>query len=419
MKLAQRVGARANRVRFILWGGTLGILTLLLLWVSVSSDEQSYSVRSAERGQTTGTMSKHAYAYQGLARLLRDEGLGGNAVAGNSPLNGVGLRIMLEPQMMTWGHEERLAFRDFLTSSSAPVLLVPHVRASTRRTMRVDRDGFISDSLPKPLRRNTINEGLGFERQIEQASGLVQGRLFGFDVAIDEMLSFEDLWEGAETWAVDGRPIIYRQRIRNTEIHFLSDPDLLNNAGLALADNAKAAVALIETLKDNGTVVFDNRDIRIGTSSGYSFVGRLFDFPLGIVSGSILALSVILFWLTFGRFGPMMREDRALEAGKSTALEAAVAMLAGTGNNREVLRRYLDGQTRQLAARLGGPKTGDLTRLQSWLDAVAERRAVDDDLRLMPVAAMLNENDTILSEGQAARAAHTIHAFRSAMIHDT
>ena len=44
---------------------------------------------------------------------------------------------------------------------------------------------------------------------------------------------------------------------------------------------------------------------------------------------------------------------------------------------------------------------------------------MDDNLRLMPVAAMLNEDDTILSEGQAARAAHTIHAFRSAMIHDT
>ena len=90
---------------------------------------------------------------------------------------------------------------------------------------------------------------------------------------------------------------------------------------------------------------------------------------------------------------------------------------AGTGNNREVLRRYLDGQTRQLASRLGGPKTGDLVRLRAWLDAVAERRGVAEDLRLVPVGNRLNLRETPLSESQAAGAAHTIHAFRKALIH--
>ena len=69
--------------------------------------------------------------------------------------------------------------------------------------------------------------------------------------------------------------------------------------------------------------------------------------------------------------------------------------------------------------RLGGPKTGDLTRLQSWLDAIAKRRGVDPALRLSPVAKMLQADTTVLSENQAANAAHTIHAFRRALIHDT
>jgi hypothetical protein len=115
----------------------------------------------------------------------------------------------------------------------------------------------------------------------------------------------------------------------------------------------------------------------------------------------------------------MLRDPAHLEAGKDVALDAAVAMLVGTGNNREVLRRYLDGQTRQLAARLGGPRTGDLARLRGWLDAVAERRGVAESLRLSPVADRLHASTDTLSNSQAAGAATTIHAFRKALIHDT
>lgn len=418
MNRAQRVGAQANRLRFALWGGALGLLTLLLLWVSVSSDDQSYSVRGAGGGETSGRLSKHAYAYQGLARLLRSEGQGGRAVTGNSPLGTVGLRILLEPQLHPGGRQERAAFRDFLTASSAPVLLVPQVRSSMGRALRLDGRGFLKAELSKRRGRDTINAELGFERRISKAAGLVQGRLLGFDVAVGDLLSFSDVWDGSEHWSLDGQMLLYRKPVGGTPVYFLSDPDLLNNAGLGMAENAAATLALIDAIKRPGPVIFDNRDVRVGQTKGYSFIARLFDFPLALVSGSVLALCVLLFWLCFGRFGPMMRDERALAAGKTTALEAAVAMLAGTGNNREVLRRYLEAQTRHLAAQLGGPKTGDLARLQAWLDAVAERRALDPALRLVPVATLLNQDDSILSEGQAARAAQTIHGFRSAMTHD-
>ena len=99
----------------------------------------------------------------------------------------------------------------------------------------------------------------------------------------------------------------------------------------------------------------------------------------------------------------------------------AIALLAGKGNHRDTPRRHPNGQTRHPPARLGGPKTGDMQRLRAWLDAIAKRRGVDKALRLSPIADLLNAGDpsSILSENQAANAAHTIHAFRKALIHDT
>ena len=421
-RIARRVGEQANRLRFILWGGFLGVLTLVMVWIAISSGEdQSYSVRSSLRGETAGDRSKHAYAYQGLARLLRAEGLGGQSIYGNSPLGSVGLRVLLEPQMVSEDQDARRAFRDFLTQSKTPVLVVSSLRASTSRTLRLDKNGHLLKPLPKPRSGlgNRLNDDLGFEQRFEQQDGPVRGRVLGSSVAINDLVHFTQLGAGAKSWDIDGKTLIFRQQIKGVSVYFLSDPDLLNNAGLARAQNAEFVLSLLEEIKGPGNVVFDNRDIRVGGATGFSFVGRLFEWPLGIFTGSVLGMALVLFWLSFGRFGPMLRETRHLEAGKETALEAAVALLAGSGNNREILGRYLEGQTRQLAARLGGPKTGDLARLQTWLDAIAKRRGVDPALRLVPVAKLLKANTMTLSEHQAANAAHTIHAFRRALIHDT
>lgn len=421
-RIARRVGEQANRLRFVLWGSFLGLLTLVMVWLALGSGEdQSYSVRSSLRGETAGENSRHAYAYQGLARLLRAEGLGGQAVFGNSPLGSVGLRILLEPQLTSTDQDARRAFRTFLSQSGTPVLVVPSLRSSTGRKLRLDKSGHLIKPLPKPRldigRR--LNDDLGFERRFAQQEGPVQGRVLATTVLIEDMVHFTQLWTGAKTWTVDGKTLLFRQRVNSTDVYFLSDPDVLNNAGLARADNAAFVISLFEEIKDPGNIVFDNRDIRVGGSTGFSFVRRLFERPLGIFTGSVLCLGVILFWLAFGRFGPMLRDPQYLEAGKETALEAAVTLLTDTGNNREILRRYLEGQTRQLAVRLGGPKTGDLARLQSWLDAIAKRRGIDPALRLSPVAKMLQADTTVLSENQAANAAHTIHAFRRALIYDT
>lgn len=423
-KVARRVGEQANRLRFVIWGGCLGVLTLAMVWLAVSSGgDQSYSVRSPVRGQTAGDQSLHAYAYQGLARLIRAEGLGGNSIQGNSPLGSVGLRILLEPRLISEDQEARRAFRDFLTQSDAPVLLVPRLRNSADRNLRLNRQNHLDKVLPKPrggLGRQ-LNSDLGFPTSIQKHQGVTQGRALGATVQITDLVSF-NLWgRGAKAWAIDGHALIHAQRVKNTEVYFLSDPDLLNNAGLAQAENPDFTLAFLSEIKRRGPVVFDNRDIRVGGASGFSFVGRLFDWPLGIFTGSVFGLGLVLFWFSFGRFGPMLRDVRHLEAGKETALEAAVSMLAGKGNNREILRRYLNGQTRQLSARLGGPKTGDMQRLRAWLDAIAKRRGVDKALRLSPIADLLNAGDpsSILSENQAANAAHTIHAFRKALIHDT
>lgn len=421
--LAQRVGAQANRLRFVLWGGFLGLLTvgLMVLALATGSDA-SYSVRSAERGQTTGPASKHAYAYQGLARLLQAERMGGASISGNSPLGNVGLRILLEPQLTSGDQDTRLAFRAFLTQSDVPVLLVPHLRNSTDRRLRLLPGGFLTAPLDKLTvgSKRAINADLGFRRGVKMDKGITEGRSLGASVAVEDLVSFDGLWTGAETVRVDGHVVLYRQTIRGTQVYFLSDTDLMNNAGLRRAENADFALALLEDIKAPGAVVFDHRDIRLGSSGGgFSLIQRLFEWPLGILTGSLLALGLLLFWVAFGRFGPMLRDPAHLEAGKDVALDAAVAMLVGTGNNREVLRRYLDGQTRQLAARLGGPRTGDLARLRGWLDAVAERRGVAESLRLSPVSDRLRASTDTLSNSQAAGAATTIHAFRKALIHDT
>ena len=420
-RLARRVGERAGPMRFMLWGGFLGVLTLAMVWIAlVSVEDQSYSVRVEQPASSAGDVSRHAYAYQGLARMLRAEGLGGQTVSGNSPLGSVGLRILLEPQLSSSDQDARRAFRRVLSQSRTPVLLVSSVRDYGLRLPRLDGQKHLVAPIEKltgPASVKRLNAPLGLSQSASQHTGLSAGQVMGFEVVVEDLVYFRNLSDSAQIRSVQGRDFLFRQWVGGTAVYILSDPDILNNAGLNQGENAQFVRALIEEIKKPGAVVFDNRDVRVGSTTSFSFIGRLFDWPLVIVSGSVLTLVALLFWIAFGRFGPMLRDPVFLAAGKETALEAAVTMLTGTGNNREILRRYLDGQTRQITAQLGGPKTGDLARMRSWLDAVAKRRKIDPTLRLVPLADRLQYSASELNENQAASTAHAIHAFRKAMLH--
>lgn len=138
-------------------------------------------------------------------------------------------------------------------------------------------------------------------------------------------------------------------------VYLLSDPDLLNNHGLALADNAVFAVSLIHHLRGAG----ETRPVYLDTAGqpldsekpvdeGKSYersasdLQRFFAYPLSVIWGTLLVVAAICFWRGAYRFGPPLREASAnIELSKTAAIDATARLLRLSGNDGRMAGQFV------------------------------------------------------------------------------
>ncbi len=187
-------------------------------------------------------------------------------------------------------------------------------------------------------------------------------------------------------------------------VWFVSDPDLLNNHGLALGDNADFATALIRSLQptDAPRTVYvdmspdlltavDREDERQDYQRGGSEFLRFFTYPFTLFWASMLITLAVLFWRGARRFGPVSGRETgafaiARERSKQVSLAAKARLLRLSGHDGRLVADFVRDQMLDLIRRSLGPTAGprDMARLIAGLarrdaglaaefDAVAQR----------------------------------------------
>lgn len=178
---------------------------------------------------------------------------------------------------------------------------------------------------------------------------------------------------------------------RGRRLWVLADPDLIENHGIAVGDNAAFAVALINALRGReGSVVFDE------TVHGYvarpaSPLRLLFEFPFVVASAQGLIAVALLLWATMGRFGPPETAPPALRSGKRGLIENAAKLLGFAGHQQRMVRRYVQATIRDAARQLHAPRGLSDAALLEWLRRVGEARNADIDC-----LAVCRETDAIV-----------------------
>ncbi len=193
----------------------------------------------------------------------------------------------------------------------------------------------------------------------------------------------------------------------------VAEPDLLNNAGLALGENAALALALLADVAQGGrTLVLDE------TSNGYlrppEIFSALFEFPLVLVLLHTALLVLALLWAAMRRFGAPRPPAPAFGRGREALMESTAALMRYGGHSAHALREYWRAALRQMREATGAPSGADRAELLAWLDRVGASRGVsvrahtiDEAVR---AAARSGKGDTL------ADAARRVHAFREKML---
>lgn len=202
--------------------------------------------------------------------------------------------------------------------------------------------------------------------------------------------------------------------IVNPQPHFiLTDPDLIDNAGLADPERAAAAMALIRKLRPNGDPVMFDMTLLDGASvHGRDLNRLLIEPPFLALTLSLLFAAALAFFHGFVGFGPPLREERAIAFGKYALADVTARLLRRAGRLGEIGGDYAQLMRARAAALLGAPAGLRGAALDGWLNArdsdqadgftaraaaVAEARA---PLALLTAAGALNRWIRIRRRGE-------------------
>lgn len=197
----------------------------------------------------------------------------------------------------------------------------------------------------------------------------------------------------------------------DTRILVITDPDLLNTAGLGRGGNAVVARALLVDLLGARAFVVD--EVLHGFGVSASFARTLLRFPFVCLSLHALLLATLLLWRAAASFGRPVPSPSRLPPGKATLIDNTANLLAIGERGRASLVRYLEAMLRRAARQAQVPASGDAQSQVDALSRLARARGARHDIRKLAERA----TDSSVDRGAVLPLAHEIHAWFEEMFH--
>jgi hypothetical protein len=150
------------------------------------------------------------------------------------------------------------------------------------------------------------------------------------------------------------------------DIYVLADPDVISNFGLRRPQNALLAIKLIDRLRHDGPVVFD--ETVHGRAQTPSLLAALFSFPLVLATIQVIICALLAAWAAMVRFGPSRAAPPPLAPGKDFLIANTAALLRFGGHHVDALRRYLATNIAAVKHALHAPANLSPAAQTAWLE---------------------------------------------------
>jgi hypothetical protein len=124
-------------------------------------------------------------------------------------------------------------------------------------------------------------------------------------------------------------------------VYILSDPDLLNNQGIADIANARTGIAILNALRTPADPLAFDVTLN-GLERTRSIMRLALEPPLLAATLSFVIIAGMLAWRAAIRSGPAIRKGRAIALGKRTLADNSAALIRLAGRGHTMARRYAD-----------------------------------------------------------------------------
>jgi len=346
-------------------------------------------------------LSRSAIGFAGIVRLLRDAGEAAVAARGPAPLGDAqGMIVVTPPPGATPDDLTRLK------PNRRVLIVLPKWRTTPdpRHLGWVQKAGLLpADQIASIFQRTvklTWRDGPS-KPVLAAANGPLAGAS-PYPLGTIDHFQTLDTDEGAVMLADDtGRAVLVRL---NDKTMVLSDPDILNNQGLANLDTAQAAVAILDACHGaQGPVVFDV------TMNGFKRSRSLLRLALEppFLGATLCALAAALLMGAHAavRFGAPTPDKAALALGKTGLVENAAVLIELAKREPAMAPRYVDVVRRAAVKAMGLPAAAAPDRIDRALDAATPADRA-------PFSTLAAEAPTVKTRADLLELAHRLHRWR-------
>ena len=160
--------------------------------------------------------------------------------------------------------------------------------------------------------------------------------------------------------------------VADTDIYILSEPDLLNNQILSETERTRAALLLLEELNLNdGPYRFEL--VANGFGGSRNLLTLAFDPPFLAFTLCLLAAALLAGFQALYRFGPALRQPRAIAFGKRALVDNSAELLRLARREHLSSESYVSMTRDAAVAAIGNPRNLDGDALDGWLDELSPK----------------------------------------------
>jgi hypothetical protein len=141
--------------------------------------------------------------------------------------------------------------------------------------------------------------------------------------------------------------------VPDTATYILADPDMINSFGLTRRENALFAVQMVDHLRTDVTEPIYLDATVHGFAISENLLQMMFDVPFVGATLAALASALMLGWAGLVRFGPPIREARAIALGKAALADNSAGLFSMARRETEMAPGYLALIRRRMLRELG------------------------------------------------------------------
>ena len=207
----------------------------------------------------------------------------------------------------------------------------------------------------------------------------------------------------------------------------LSDPDLLNNHGLRLGDNAHIASVLLPDFADGTRVLIDytprvwmvDLDVPRREARTWADLLQFFAYPFSLLWIGFGAVAILFLWRSFVRYGaPVRLFDDGPGAAKTVSIGARARLLRLSTHAGARLSDYLAARLSDLARRMLGAAANPQTA-RARIDRILRRRNPDLANALADLTARIQALSIDIPAAEAIALVDDLETLLEQIAHDT